>query len=215
MSARVQLDDVRHGPQGSTIDVRVGGETRVVELGALGTVVVQQAVDELEAALARGGSLDEAIAGVHLTDTPHRTQRLRTANNTLVLDDTGATGPSDVRASLRVLADLGRTGLRTVAVVGPLAVDERDRFDEHDALGRIVVRLDVRQLVVIGHDARHLQMAAGLEGSWNGESVLMEDVDTAYDFVRATSGEDAVILVSGGVGLSLIDLVERLTEADR
>ena len=79
-----------------------------------------------------------------------------------------------------------------------MQVDERDRLDEHDAIGRIVVRLDISQLVVIGAGARHLYMAASLEGSWDGESVLFEDAVSAYDFVRATTGPNTVILVSGG-----------------
>jgi len=206
---------VRHEPHGSTIEVRVDGVTRLIALGALGTAVVRTAVMALEADLGRGRTLDDAIVALHLEDAAHRTQRLRASNGALVLDDTGATAPDDVRASLRVLADLGRSGMRTIAVVGPLAVEEHARFDEHDALGRIIVRLDIRQLVVIGHDARHLHMAAGLEGSWDGESVLMDDVGTAYDFVRATSGPETVILISGGVGLTLVDLVAQLCEGHR
>lgn len=213
MGSRVRLDDVQHGPHGSVIDVIVHDHARTVTLPGLGVEVVRRAVDQLESALREGIELDAAIAALVISDVPGRTFRLRARDGALLLDDTAAVSPEDVRASLRVLADLGRSGLRTIAVVGPLAVTERNRLDEHDALGRIVVRLDVRQLVVVGHDARHLHMAASLEGSWDGESVLMDDARSAYDFVRATSGPDAVILISGGAGVDLPDLVERLSGA--
>ncbi|MFN4001584.1 hypothetical protein [Microcella sp.] len=211
MTGLVTLDDARHDAQGSTIDVRQGDTVRTVRLRALGAASIERALQSLDAAVERGETLDEAIATLVVEQVAHRTEPRRAADGALLLDDTGATAVDDVRASLRVLADLGRSGLRTIAVIGPLAVDERDRFEVHDALGRIIVRLDVRQLVVIGHAARHLHMAAGLEGSWDGESVLMDDLGSAYDFVRATSGADAVILISGGADLDLGDLVERLS----
>ena len=192
--------DVRHTVSGSELSLRLLGTERTVTLPALGPDAVERAVEQMQRHLDSGATLDEAVRALDVTEQPHRLTRRRAADGTLVLDDTDAVAPDDVRASFRVLADIGRTGLRTVAVVGGLQVAEADRLEEHDALGRIVVRLDIAQLVVIGHDARHLNMAANLEGSWNGESVLVDDAATAYDFVRATTGADTVMLVSGGAG---------------
>ncbi|MBX9470468.1 glutamate ligase domain-containing protein [Microcella sp.] len=212
-TSTLTLDDVVHTPDGTTVMVSAGGVERTIALGGLGPLVVQQAVDRLHAALEAGMSLDDVALELPFVDVPCRTQRLAGLDGALLLDDTHAASPDEVRGSLRVLADLGRCGLRTVAVIGPLQVDEHDRLDEHDALGRIVVRLDVSQLVVIGVAARHLYMAASLEGSWNGESVLFDDAASAYDFVRATTGPNTVILVSGGTHRAeLAELVARLRE---
>lgn len=141
---------------------------------------------------------------------PHRLQAHAWRGGVLI-DDTAAATPEEVRSSLRVLAEVGR-GRRTLAIIGELDVPEAERLEAHDALGRIVVRLDVSQLVVVGDGARHLHAAAGLEGSWDGESVLVTTPDTAYDFVRATSGEDAVMLITGGARSDLLSLVDRLRE---
>lgn len=141
---------------------------------------------------------------------PHRLET-HTWRGGILIDDTAASTPVEVRSSLRVLAELGR-GARTIAVVGELDVADDDRLEAHDALGRIVVRLDISQLVVVGDGARHLHAAAGLEGSWDGESVLVSTPDTAYDFVRATSGEEAVMLITGGARCDLLSLVSRLRE---
>ncbi|MGV3732569.1 MAG: glutamate ligase domain-containing protein [Microcella sp.] len=207
----VRIDDARSEPSGTVLELLIGDERRTVRIPQLGSEAVRRAIGALEAALAAGSGLDAALSALPTDDLPRRMQRRRTAAGALLLDDTAALEPDEVRASLRVLADLGRSGFRTLAVVGPLAVEPVERLDAHDALGRIVVRLDIRQLVVVGQEARHLHMAAGLEGSWDGESVLMDDPDTAYDFVRATSGPDTVILVTGGAGLDLTPLVERLS----
>ena len=214
-TSAVTVVDVVHAPDGSTVTVSADGVERTIALGGLGPLVVEQAVDVLRAALEAGARLDEAAVTLPIVDVPCRTQRLAGLDGVLLLDDTHAASPDEVRSSLRVLADLGRSGRRTVAVIGPLQVDERDRLDEHDALGRIVVRLDIAQLVVIGAGARHLYMAASLEGSWDGESVLFDDAASAYDFVRATTEPNTVILVSGGTSRAeLAELVARLREGD-
>lgn len=214
MSAHdLRVLDVVHTLAGSSITIGVGSLERELTLSSLGEAVVDRAVRTLRARLEAGVSLDDALPSIDLGDIPGRTQRLRGVNGSTVLDDTLAGTAEEVRGSLRVLADLGRGGLRTVAVIGPLLVDERDRLDEHDALGRIVVRLDIAQLVVIGHGARHLYMAASLEGSWDGESVLFDDAESAYDFVRATTGPNTVIMISGGASdVDLAPLVARLQE---
>lgn len=214
-ASAVTVVDVVHAADGSILTVSADGIERTIALGGLGPLVVEQAVDELRATLEAGASLDDDALDLRLVDLPGRTQRFAGLDGALLLDDTHAATPDEVRGSLRVLADLGRSGLRTVAVIGALQVDERDRLDEHDALGRIVVRLDIAQLVVIGTGARHLYMAASLEGSWDGESVLFDDAASAYDFVRATTGPNTVILVSGGtLRAELAELVARLREVD-
>jgi len=207
----VRVEDARSEPTGTVLELLVGDERRTVRIPQLGAEAVRRAIGAVEGALASGIDVDAALSALPTDDLPRRMQRRRTAAGALLLDDTATLEPDEVRASLRVLADLGRSGFRTLAVVGPLAVEPVDRLEAHDALGRIVVRLDIRQLVVVGQEARHLHMAAGLEGSWDGESVLMDDADSAYDFVRATSGPDTVILVTGGAGLDLSSIVERLT----
>jgi UDP-N-acetylmuramoyl-tripeptide--D-alanyl-D-alanine ligase len=111
----------------------------------------------------------------------------------LIIDGSGARGPEDLLRQLRVLAGLQRAGRRSVAVVGPV---EGADWEEHDRIGRVVVRLDIRQLVVVGDGARHLASAAGLEGSWDGESVLVADTDGAYDVLRADIREGDVVLVT-------------------
>jgi UDP-N-acetylmuramoyl-tripeptide--D-alanyl-D-alanine ligase len=80
--------------------------------------------------------------------------------------------------------------------------------DEHDAIGRLVVRLDIDQLVVVGPDARALHLGACLEGSWGSESMFVPDVESAVSFVRATARAGDVVLVkaSRAAGLERVAL---------
>ena len=115
-----------------------------------------------------------------------------------VLDESADNTPQGVLDSLKALASLTGEERRSVAVLGPVAVESADPIeirDEHDRIGRIVVRLNVKQLIVVGNDARHLFKAAELEGSWNGESVLCQTLPEAYDLLRAEIREGDVVLV--------------------
>jgi UDP-N-acetylmuramoyl-tripeptide--D-alanyl-D-alanine ligase len=111
----------------------------------------------------------------------------------LIVDGTADQTAEGVVCGLKALAELGRLGRRTVAVVGPLTGAD---WQDHDRVGRMVVRLDIRSLVAVGHGTRHLHAAAGLEGSWDGEAVLVADEDAAYDEVRAGLRGDEVVLVT-------------------
>ena len=72
------------------------------------------------------------------------------------------------------------------------------------------MRLDISQLIVVGHGARHVHNAAGLEGSWNGESMLVDSADEAYDVLRTRVDQEDVMLVTGASRTPLASLVDRL-----
>jgi UDP-N-acetylmuramoyl-tripeptide--D-alanyl-D-alanine ligase len=215
--APVVIDDVVHDLDGSTVHVRLGVDAVELRLNALGSVAVETAVEHLTSLVAASVPLTQAATTVQeaSSDVPGHTARRRLANGALVLDDTASRTALEVRASLRVLADVTRGRARSFAVLGELESEPADWFDDHDALGRIIVRLDVSQLVVVGHGARHIHNAAGLEGSWDGESILVDTLEQAYDVVRAQVNEGDVVLVSAASRTPLAQLVERLLEADR
>ncbi len=211
----VAVDDVRHRETGTVITVRVGDAVHELALAVLGDRAVGQAVDILAASLDAGASLTDALAAAaRLEPIAGQLSLRRTATGALLIDDSAAATPTEARAALRVLAEIARDRARSFAVLGELDTTPADWFDEHDALGRIVVRLDVSQLIVIGHGARHLHNAAGLEGSWDGESMLVDTVDEAYDVLRARLDPEDVVLVTAGARTPLGDLVRRLEAGD-
>lgn len=211
----VRVDDVRHRVTGTVVDLRIGAASYELALPVLGDEAVDRAVDVLTASLAAGDTIEVAlVAAAALEPIPGRLVPRRTASGALLIDDAAAASPLEARAALRVLADIARDRGRSFAVMGELDTSPADWFDEHDALGRIVVRLDVSQLIVIGHGARHLHNAAGLEGSWDGESVLVDSLDDAYDVLRARLEPEDVVLVTAGARTALGDLVDRLVAGD-
>lgn len=146
-----------------------------------------------------------------------RMERTERADGVTVINDAYNANPDSMRAALRVLAELGRGGAdengkilpqrRTWAVLGPMFQLGAESIREHNALGQVVVRLNISRLLVIGAEARALHIGAINEGSWGEESVHMPDLDSAYallqeelrpgDIVLFKSGHDAELRLLG------------------
>ena len=161
----------------------------------------------IDAALASGATLEAAIGS--------RLRTSRTANGALVIDDTGQSDRNSMAAALRFLAQVTGESVRSVAVLGEFESEPGDALEEHDYIGRLVVRLNINQLVAVGHAARHIQSAAGLEGSWDGESLIARTPAEAYDLVRGQIRENDVVLVKASTRAGLGQLAEQLEGATR
>jgi UDP-N-acetylmuramoyl-tripeptide--D-alanyl-D-alanine ligase len=129
------------------------------------------------------------------------------ADGVLVLNDAYNANPESMRAALKALASVARarraTGGRSFAVLGPMAELGADGPAEHDAIGRLAVRLDVSQLIAVGEQARPIQHGAALEGSWDGESRWVPDVAAAIALLRELLRPGDVVLVKASRAASL------------
>jgi len=127
-----------------------------------------------------------------------------------VINDAYNASPDSTAAALRTLAQIVRPGERTVAVLGEMAELGEFSTEEHDRIGRLVVRLGIGQLVVVGRGALPIHQAATLEGSWDGESVFIEDVDDAVRSLQDMLRPGDVVLVKSSKSAELRFLGDRL-----
>lgn len=127
-----------------------------------------------------------------------------------VINDAYNASPDSMAAALRTLAQIVRPGERSVAVLGEMAELGEFSTEEHDTIGRLVVRLNIGQLVVVGPGAAPIHQAATLEGSWDGESVYIEDVDAAVHALQEMVRPGDVVLVKSSKSAELRFLGDRL-----
>jgi UDP-N-acetylmuramoyl-tripeptide--D-alanyl-D-alanine ligase len=127
-----------------------------------------------------------------------------------VINDAYNASPDSTAAALRTLAQVVRPGERTIAVLGEMAELGEFSVEEHDTIGRLVVRLGIGQLVVVGRGAMAIHQAATLEGSWDGESVFIEDVDDAVQTLQEMVRPGDVVLVKSSKSAGLRFLGDRL-----
>jgi UDP-N-acetylmuramoyl-tripeptide--D-alanyl-D-alanine ligase len=130
------------------------------------------------------------------------------ADGVTVLNDAYNANPESVRAALRTLVGLAG-GRRTWAVLGEMRELGASSGEEHDAIGRLAVRLGIAKLVVVGEAAKPMHLGASLEGSWGDESMFVPNAEAALAVLRegVAPGDAVLVKASRAVGL------ERLAEA--
>ncbi|GAA1920110.1 UDP-N-acetylmuramoyl-tripeptide--D-alanyl-D-alanine ligase [Streptomyces sodiiphilus] len=132
------------------------------------------------------------------------------ADGVTIVNDAYNANPESMRAALRALAAMGE-GRRTWAVLGEMAELGDDALAEHDAIGRLAVRLNVSKLVSVGgREAAWLDMGAKNEGSWGEESVHVSDARAAVDLLRDELRPGDVVLVKASRSVGLEQVAIRL-----
>lgn len=141
-----------------------------------------------------------------------RMQVLNRADGVTVINDAYNASPDSTKAALQTLAQLGRSGRRTIAILGEMAELGSQSREQHDAIGRIVVRLNIDQLIVVGQGAKLIHMGAEQEGSWAGESKFFESIDEALAHVRGMLMAGDLVLVKSSKSANLRHLGDDLME---
>ncbi|MET0990949.1 MAG: UDP-N-acetylmuramoyl-tripeptide--D-alanyl-D-alanine ligase [Lacisediminihabitans sp.] len=213
-AADLHADDLRATSSGTSFTLVTGGVRRPVRLRILGEHHVMNALAALAVAHELGVDLDQAISALEGVERAERWRMeiLTRADGITVINDAYNASPDSTAAALKTLAQIIEPGQRSFAVLGEMNNLGEYADEEHDRIGRLAVRLNVQQLVVVGHNARHIHNAAGLEGSWDGESVLVETADEAYDLVSARLRPGDVVLVKSCNAAGLRFLGDRLGE---
>jgi UDP-N-acetylmuramoyl-tripeptide--D-alanyl-D-alanine ligase len=196
-----------------SFDVVVGDERVPVRLRLVGEHQAWNALAALAVGVALGLPLPAAaqtLGRVESTSKWRMQVQEAEAGITLVNDAYNA-NPESMRAALKALAAMGRGsagGGRTVAVLGEMLELGESSRDEHDAIGRLAVRLDIGQLLVIGEPARPLHLGASLEGSWGEESVFVPDKAAAATWLRTNLRPGDVVLLKASRGVGLEELAD-------
>ncbi len=191
-----------------------GAQSSSVLLQILGEHHVMNALASLAVADHFGLDRDAAIGALEAMPLAERwrMQVEHRADGVTVINDAYNASPDSMKAALQTLAQLGKTGRRTIAVLGEMAELGQFSRDEHDAMGRFVVRLNIDQLVVVGEGARLIHSGAVLEGSWDGESKFYESIDEAFEAVREMLVPGDIVLVKSSKSANLRHLGDKLME---
>lgn len=152
-------------------------------------------------------SAAEVLNGVRL-DSRWRMEVDTTATGVTVINDAYNANPESMSAGLRALASMGR-GRRTWAVLGEMRELGPTSMTEHDAIGRLCVRLNVSRLIAVGPGAKPIHMGAAHEGSWGEESMAVDTVEQAIDVLTAQVAAGDVVLVKASRAIGL----ERVAQA--
>jgi UDP-N-acetylmuramoyl-tripeptide--D-alanyl-D-alanine ligase len=196
-------------PAGSApVTLRLYGEHHVSNALAAAAVATEcgMPVEDVATALGEAGALSRWR--MEVTERP---------DGVTVVNDAYNANPESMRAALRALAAMAGRGegrRRSWAVLGEMAELGGESLVEHDAVGRLAVRLDVTKLVAVGgRAAAWLELGARNEGSWGEESVHVSDADAAIELLREQVRPGDVVLVKASRSAGLERVAEALVQA--
>lgn len=150
----------------------------------------------------------DAIAAALSLATPASRWRMEVhtrPDGVTVINDAYNANPESMRAALKALASIAGDR-RSWAVLGPMLELGGEEVAEHDAVGRLAVRLNISRLVAVGEAARPLYLGAALEGSWSNEAVWVPDPAGAIDLLadQLAPGDVVLVKASRAVGLEQV-----------
>ncbi|MFI0236669.1 UDP-N-acetylmuramoyl-tripeptide--D-alanyl-D-alanine ligase [Streptomyces sp. NPDC016845] len=200
-----------HTPSGcSEVTLRLYGEHHVSNALAAAAVAhdLGMSASEIALALSEAGSLSRWR--MEVTERP---------DGVTIVNDAYNANPESMRAALRALVAMGEArraeGGRTWAVLGHMAELGDESLAEHDAVGRLAVRLNVSKLVAVGgREASWLRLGAYNEGSWGEESVHVSDAQAAVDLLRSELRPGDVVLVKASRSVGLESVAQALLEGE-
>ena len=227
--ADVRLADLRLDGQGRPhFTLAHGGSTESCTLQLVGEHQARNAAAAAAAAVAVGLPLDatcRALSGVAAL-SKWRMEVHHRPDDVTVVNDAYNANPDSTAAALRALVAIaaGRPdGARTIAVLGEMRELGESSDAEHEAVGRLAVRLGVDQLLVVGdparaaHRAAVAERAAGHPDSGQGEEpVFVADNDEATDWLARHVRRGDVVLLKASRGARLDLVAQTLIDgADR
>ncbi|MFC8800638.1 UDP-N-acetylmuramoyl-tripeptide--D-alanyl-D-alanine ligase [Promicromonospora sp. NPDC057138] len=221
-SADVRAEDIEVDPAGRASFVlrvsRAGdadAQRADVALQLVGPHHVSNALAAATAALRLGVPVADVAKRLSsaTAQSPHRMAVTERPDGVTVIDDAYNANPDSMKAALRTLAVMAGRTRRSVAVLGGMHELGDGSRAAHDEIGRLVVRLNIKQLVVVGDDAYHIHEGAMQEGSWGSESIFVPDLAAARLLLDESLEPGDVVLVKASHGANLAELGDHLSMA--
>jgi len=186
---------------GDPVDLHIVGEHHVYNALAALSVADELGIDPARARAALAGMQRAERWRMELLDAP---------NGALVVNDAYNASPDSMAAALDTLVHVTPAGSRTTAVLGEMTELGASSESEHAALGRLVARLGIDRLVVVGAAARPILTGASSESGWRGRSHYAPTLESAFALVNDGLGGDDVVLVKSSKSADLRFLGDRL-----
>jgi UDP-N-acetylmuramoyl-tripeptide--D-alanyl-D-alanine ligase len=223
VTAHVRAHGVRVDELGRpAFTIVAGGDSAEVHLRLSGEHHVGNALAAAAIALECGLPLPDVAAALSVARAQSRWRMELTerGDGVLIVNDAYNANPESMRAALKSLAAIARAGggRRSWAVLGPMAELGPDAPAEHDAIGRLTVRLGISRLVSVGEAARPIADGAAAEGSRAGESrwaadiAAVADIAAAADLLRAQLRPGDVVLLKASRSARLERLAAMLAD---
>jgi UDP-N-acetylmuramoyl-tripeptide--D-alanyl-D-alanine ligase len=196
--------------------------TERVAMQLLGRHQAVNAAAAAATALATGVGLDDVASSLRNVTSlsPMRMELHERSDGLVLVNDAYNANPDSMRAALETLAGMGgRSGRRTVAVLGEMRELGGDSAAEHADVGRLARRLGIDLVVTVGEEARAVDV--GFREAANGpgadtprESRWLGTLDEALPWLRHNVSGSDLLLVKASRGARLERVADELLGDD-
>ncbi|WP_148574429.1 UDP-N-acetylmuramoyl-tripeptide--D-alanyl-D-alanine ligase [Nocardioides caldifontis] len=212
--ADLRWSDVRLDERGhASVVLQHAGERVPVALQLVGEHMAVNAAAAAAAALSVGVPLADAARSLSAVRTlsQWRMEVHERGDGVTVVNDAYNANPDSMAAALKALVAIGGGARarrrRTIAVLGEMKELGESGEAEHEAVGRLAVRLGVDRVVAVGAPARAIGEGARAEaGSGEERAVFVDDNEAAVALLRGELRDGDVVLLKASRGARL-DLV--------
>jgi UDP-N-acetylmuramoyl-tripeptide--D-alanyl-D-alanine ligase len=186
-----------------------------VRLRLTGRHQVANAVAAAAAALALGLEIDHVAAALGEAGprSPWRMELHDRSDGVTVINDSYNANPDSMRAALTTLAELGRAGRNTWAVLGDMLELGDVAPNEHAGIGKSAAELGVDHLIAVGEHGPQMVSAAVAAGFPSGRAIAVADKTDALALVTAGLRPGDVVLVKASRGLALDTVADDILTA--
>lgn len=212
--AAVRAVDISLDPKGRASFTLVSDQgSAPVALGLYGEHHVGNALAVAAVALAVGMTLQDVATALGRARplSRWRMEVHERADGVTIINDAYNANPESMRAALKTLAIMGK-GRRTWAVLGEMRELGPGSITEHEALGRLAVRLNVSRVVAVGERTQPIHSGAQHKGSKGEGSTWVPDIDAAYELLRQELASGDVVLIKSSHDAELRWLGDRLVD---
>ncbi|HTN55837.1 MAG TPA: UDP-N-acetylmuramoyl-tripeptide--D-alanyl-D-alanine ligase [Microbacterium sp.] len=211
--ADVRAEEIVVTASGTSCTVVHDGQRMPLRLQVLGAHHIANALAAIAAASVLGISASDSIARLETVQLAERWRMQPMGSDRVrIINDAYNASPDSMAAALRTLAQITGPGERTVAVLGAMSELGEATGEEHDRIGLLAVRLNIRRIVVVGPEARRLYLSVVGEGSWDSEAVHLLDQDAAFEYLKTELRDGDRVLVKSSNSVGLRHLGDRLGE---
>jgi len=212
-SAAVRAVGISLDPQGrASFSLVTDQGSAPVALGLYGEHHVGNALAVAAVALVVGMTLQDVATalGEARPLSRWRMEVHERADGVTIINDAYNANPESMLAALKTLAIMGQ-GRRTWAVLGEMRELGSESITEHEALGRLAVRLNVSRVVAVGERTQPI-LSGAHQGSGDEGASWVADIDAAHDLLRRELAPGDVVLVKSSRDAGLRWLGDRLVD---
>ncbi|NBU32167.1 MAG: UDP-N-acetylmuramoyl-tripeptide--D-alanyl-D-alanine ligase [Actinobacteria bacterium] len=201
--ADIRATNLQTMPDGTyAFDVQFENEENNVRLPLLGEHNVLNALAAIGVGSICGmeiAQICQALSTVK-SKSPWRMEKKVLPSGVTIINDAYNANPESMAAALRALSVIAPTG-HSWAVLGEMAELGEFSLEQHDAIGRLAVRLDIAHLVVVGLSAKAMYLGALQEGSFNAEAVWFPEFSSACDYIlERVASPDVLLFKASRIG---------------